>query len=136
MDTQNITGKTKTAGFQIGVRRTFPISQQEAWGLVTSKECLSLWLGNHEELRLQQGEGYSAETGSGEIRVVKMQEQLRLTWKKDGWEKASTVQFRILPKENGKTVISFHQENLADERAREEMKELWESVAEWIGSQG
>lgn len=132
MDNPKIIGQTKTAGFQVGVRRTFPISQEEAWNLVTSQDGLSLWLGESMNITLEPGQKYITKLGSGELRVVKPLHLLRLTWKKVGWEKASTVQVRIISSASNKTTISFHQEKLLDQNVREEMKIYWEKVLEEI----
>ncbi|WP_315969970.1 hypothetical protein [Brevibacillus massiliensis] len=37
---QRVVGQTKSAGFQVGVRRTLPVSQERAWELVASVEGL------------------------------------------------------------------------------------------------
>lgn len=128
MDNPKIIGQTKTVGFQVGVRRMFPISQEEAWNLVTSQDGLNVWLGESMFIILEPGQNYITKLGSGEIRVVKPLQQLRLTWQKVGWEKASTVQVRIIPSSSNKTTISFHQEKLSDQNVREEMKKYWEKV--------
>ncbi|KOP72520.1 ATPase [Lysinibacillus sp. FJAT-14745] len=128
MDNSKIIGQTKTVGFQVGVRRMFPISQEEAWNLVTSQDGLNVWLGESMIIILEPGQNYITKLGSGEIRVVKPLQQLRLTWQKVGWEKASTVQVRIIPSASDKTTISFHQEKLSNQNVREEMKKYWEKV--------
>lgn len=128
-----VIGQTKTVGFQVGVRRTFPISQEKAWQLVTSVEGLNLWLGESTSIILQPGQKYVTKAGAfGQIRVVKSLQQLRLTWKKVEWQRPSTVQVRIPSKESNKTTISFYQENLSDKNVREEMKVYWEKVLEGI----
>ncbi|WP_042477694.1 SRPBCC family protein [Bacillus ndiopicus] len=132
MDKNRVVGQTKSVGFQVGVRRTFPISQERAWEFITSEEGLNLWLGEDANVILQSGQNYSTKTGTGEIRIVKPLQQLRLTWQKEGWEKPSTVQVRIIAKVSDKTTISFHQENLSNQNAREEMKVHWETVLEGI----
>ncbi|RWR04611.1 SRPBCC domain-containing protein [Siminovitchia fortis] len=132
MDDHKMIGQTKTVGFQVGIRRTFPISQEKAWELVTSEDGLKLWLGESDGITLQPGQKYITKTGAGEIRVFKPLHQLRLTWQKEGWPKPSTVQVRIISKERNKATISFHQENLSDKNIREEMKEYWEKVLEAI----
>jgi hypothetical protein len=63
-------GKTKTAGFQVGVgvRRTFPVTQEKAWNLITSNQGLALWLGKGTGIILEPGQGYKTETGiSGQL---------------------------------------------------------------------
>lgn len=125
-------GQTASAGFQIGVRRTFPISQEQAWDLLVSPEGLKLWLGDLSALELQVGQGYTTKEGiSGELRVVKLFQQLRMTWQPRGWEKSSTLQIRIIPNPTNadKTTISFHQEKLKDVYTRECMKKYWEEAA-------
>ncbi|KIL40714.1 ATPase [Gordoniibacillus kamchatkensis] len=122
-------GLTAGAGFQIGVRRTLPVSQEQAWALLTSAEGLPLWIGQLRELPLTPGQTYVTDDGiSGEMRVVKPGEQLRLTWRKPEWPGPSTLQIRLIPSHSGRTTISFHQEKLADMAAREQMKLRWEEA--------
>ncbi|RCX13305.1 activator of Hsp90 ATPase-like protein [Fontibacillus phaseoli] len=124
-------GQTKSVGFQIGVRRTFPVSREAAWTFLLSPEGLKLWLGDLPSLELEPGHQYITGEGNfGEMRVIKPLEQLRMTWQRKGWAQTSTLQIRLIPNPSheGKTTISFHQEKLADALAREEMKRHWEAV--------
>ncbi|KQL33655.1 SRPBCC domain-containing protein [Psychrobacillus sp. FJAT-21963] len=132
MDLRRIVGQTKTAGFQVGVRRTFPISQEKAWELITSEEGLKLWLGESTNVFLKPSQKFVTKTVTGQIRVVKTQQQLRLTWQKVEWLKPSIVQIRFIPRDSNKTTISFHQENLNDSITREKMKVYWEKVLDEV----
>ncbi|MBB6672181.1 SRPBCC family protein [Cohnella nanjingensis] len=128
-------GQTASAGFQIGVRRTYPISPERAWAFLLSPEGLKLWLGELSQLELQAGHRYTTEEGTtGELRVVNPVRQLRMTWQPKGWEQHSTLQIRLIPSSSDpeKTTISFHQEKLRDAHAREAMKRRWEEVAAGI----
>ncbi|WP_336784676.1 SRPBCC family protein [Paenibacillus sp. MMO-177] len=128
-DTNKIVGQTASAGFQIGVRRTLPISPEKAWAFLTSAEGLKLWIGNVKGISIEAGEAFqSAEGISGELRIVKPQQQLRLKWSKPGWEKPSTLQIRLISSHPEKTTVSFHQENLDHAATREQMKLHWEAV--------
>lgn len=125
---RRVVGQTKTAGFEVGARRTFAIPAQEAWELLCSDEGLGIWLGVAPGLRLAVGESYAARDGaSGVIRVVNPGVNIRLSWQPQGWAKASTVQVRTIPS-GEKTVISFHHEGLAGGAEREEMRRHWLSV--------
>ncbi|MGO4346056.1 SRPBCC domain-containing protein [Paenibacillus sp. MCAF9] len=124
-----IVGQTASVGYQVGVRKTFPISREEAWAFLTSTEGLKLWLGSLSFLKFHKGETFTTPEGiSGEFRVVKPLEQLRLKWEKNEWEKPSTLQIRLLSDKPDKTTISFHQENLDHPNTREQMKLYWEDV--------
>ncbi|WP_326998743.1 hypothetical protein [Cohnella kolymensis] len=86
-------GLTAKAGFQIGVRRTLSISKEEAWERLTSAEGLKWWLGSLTAVRFDVGEKYESEEGiAGEFKVVKLHEQLRLTWQLEAG--ASRQRFR------------------------------------------
>jgi uncharacterized protein YndB with AHSA1/START domain len=126
-------GQTLSSGFQVGVRRTFPITIEDAWDLITSIRGIQTWLGEISSLSLHIGQQYMTEDGvSGEIRVVNQFQNIRLTWKKEDWIKASTLQIRTISNGKDKTTISFHQENLLDINAREEMKNRWEDVLDCL----
>lgn len=124
--TDKIIGQTKSAGFEIGVRRTFDAPVMRAWAVITSDEGAKLWLGDVSELKWEKGETYKTKDGTeGEIRVINPGSHLRITWWPQDWEKASTIQIRAIP--NGeRTTISFHQENLPGPQEREEMRQRWE----------
>lgn len=123
-------GQTRDTGWQIGVRRTLPITHTEAWKLITSPAGLSVWLGNGADLHLSQGESYElADGATGEVRVLAPDSHLRITWlpKGVGWPGPSTIQVRVLP--NGeKTVIAFHQEHLPGPEAREERRAFFDAA--------
>ena len=122
-------GLTASVGYQIGVRRTLAMTQRQAWDFMLSPEGLKLWIGNVESLGLNRGDRYASPNGaSGEMRVAKPYEQLRLTWRLPRWERPSTLQIRFLPASEGRTTISFHQEHLDGPATREEMKLRWEEV--------
>ncbi|ANY73276.1 SRPBCC family protein [Paenibacillus ihbetae] len=126
---QKPVGLTAAAGFQVGVRRTLPVTQEEAWRLLTSPHGLSQWLGEVESLELVRGTAFATREGNhGELRVVKPLHQLRMSWQRAGWSAPSTLQIRLLPTRQGGTTISFHQEKLKDLYAREQMKAHWEQV--------
>lgn len=121
-------GQTKTAGFQIGVRRTFAISVEQAWNFLTSEEGQRIWLGDDCSLQLVEGATYITPNGTrGIVRVINPQVNLRLTWQPQGWAKASTIQIRTIPG-NMKTVISFHQEGLPGSEERVAMHHYWKRV--------
>ncbi|MBW5448948.1 SRPBCC domain-containing protein [Cohnella sp. CFH 77786] len=122
-------GLTKDAGFQIGVRRTLPVTQEQAWSYLISPEGLKSWLGDLPRLDLAVKRSYQTADGStGEIRAAKPLQQLRLTWQPKDWDKPSTVQIRLIPGKEGRTTVSFHQEHLDGPQTRAQMKIRWEEV--------
>ena len=128
-ESSKLVGQTAAAGFQIGVRRTFPVSPEQVWSFLTSPEGTKLWLGNVPPPAFNEGETFVSDQGiSGQFRVVKPLRQLRLKWGKENWEKPSTLQIRLLSSHPDRTTISFHQEHLDHPNTREQMKLHWENV--------
>lgn len=130
MNSEKIVGLTAAAGFQIGVRKTIPFSQEKTWELLISPQGRKLWLGETPTITFEKGHAFCTKEGvNGVLRVVKPNEQLRLSWQLAGWAEASTLQIRLLPAASaGRTTISFHQEKLDSMQRREEMKVRWEAV--------
>ncbi len=128
--TPSVVGQTKDVGFEVGARKTFAVTPQRAWDVITSDEGLNLWLGSVPGLRLEQGETYQTTDGAaGEVRVVNPGGHLRLTWRPTNWQDASTIQVRVIPR-GDQTTISFHQEHLPGAKEREEMLQRWHRVLE------
>lgn len=133
-ETASAVGKTKEAGYQIGVRRTVPVTVEAAWRFLTGAEGLRVWLGEAEGAVVREGENFATQEGdSGRFTVVKPLSHMRLQWTKSDWEAPSTLQIRVLPAKQGAT-ISIHQEKLSGPAARETMKAHWEGVQEAIRS--
>lgn len=127
-------GQTATTGFQLGVQRTVPITRSRAWDLVVSRP--DLWLGEGASVAFEKGERYEVPANdlgpaaTGEIRVVRPGERLRLTWHPEGWEGPATIQLTPLEAGPGKTAIHLHLEKLPDAQAREEMRGRWREALE------
>ena len=121
-------GLTRDSGYQIGVRRTLPIRADHAWALLTSPEGARVWLGTSAELHFAEGERFQLPDGaSGEIRVFSPNSHLRMTWQPPGWERASLLQLRVIPK-GDHSVVAFHQEHLPGGEAREDRRRYYLDV--------
>lgn len=119
-------GLTQATGFQIGVRRTFQLSVQEAWELITSDKGTQAWLGSVSSIQWVKGERFQTQEGvSGEITTINPYENIRLSWTRNNWDKPSIVQIRTIPSGTTQTTISFHQEKLDGPDTREAMKLYW-----------
>lgn len=123
-------GQTAAAGFNVGVQRTWPVSADEAWRLLTSAEGVQAWLGGAPP-RWEKGEAYRLRDGSsGEVRVFNPGSHLRITWQPEGWPRPSIIQVRVTPAGERKTVVSFHQEHLPGAAERDERRRFFEAAFE------
>ena len=132
-DDRNI-GETKDVGFQVGARKTFNISLENAWDFIISLDALSIWLGKNSIEQIKEGMNYSLDNGIfGKIRVFSPLSHIRLTWQHPEWKRSSTIQVRVIPK-GDKTVIAFHQEHLPGLEEREIRKKFFKNVLQEFDS--
>ena len=123
---KRVVGQTADAGFQVGVQRTVPVPLARAWELIATRP--ELWLGEGASVELQKGERYhvpargGSPAASGEVRVVKPEDRLRLTWHPEGWPAPATLQLALSERDPGKTAVTAHAEKLPDSEAREAMR--------------
>lgn len=125
-------GKTKDAGWQIGVSRTVAAELDEVWDYLTSSEGLAIWLGEGLTTPLEVGQQYrTADDVCGEIRSLRHHDRVRLTWQPADRQDHATVQIAVTTAASGCT-IRFHTERLHDSDERERMRAHWKAVADAI----
>jgi hypothetical protein len=95
-------GKTKGAGWEIGVSRTVPLAAEEVWARI---EDTAAWLGEH----------------ATDIRSHRPLDRIRVGWK------GTIVQVALTRAKTG-TTVRFHQERLPDADARERQRAHWSAV--------
>jgi uncharacterized protein YndB with AHSA1/START domain len=113
-------GRTKDAGWEIGVSRTFPCDLDHAWRVLTSPRALRTWLGSG-----------SLPTGE-RLRSMRPLDRVRLTWRPPGADHDTVLQVSVSVSRarKGGTVVNFHQEHLADAAEREAMRARWKAVVD------
>jgi uncharacterized protein YndB with AHSA1/START domain len=127
--TERPIGRTKDAGWEIGVSRTVDRPVAEVWDFLTSDAGTAVWLGAGVQRLDEPGAAYVTEAGTaGEIRSVRPRDRVRLTWQPEDWDHDSTVQFTVRSAPGDKTRVVFHQERLVDAAERERQRAHWQGV--------
>jgi uncharacterized protein YndB with AHSA1/START domain len=128
-------GKTKTQGWEVGVRRTFAINTHEAWTLLTTQPGLGDWLGHGiDASAFAKGQTFTTDEGTqGEIRSYTHGSLIRMRWQPATWDFASTLQLRVLPAKTGAT-ISIHHEQMRTGEQREAMRQHWTAVMDRLAA--
>lgn len=127
--TERHVGRTKGAGWEIGVSRTLSFPMEAVWDFLTSPAGSAVWLGTGVQRLDEPGAAYETETGTaGQVRSFRPQDRVRLTWRPVDWDHDSTVQFTVTPVAGDRTRVVFHQERLVDAAERERQREHWTGV--------
>jgi len=121
-------GKTKGQGWEIGIRKTFPVGTGRIWEALMTQPGLGYWLGNGVETEFQKGDTYKTTEGTtGDIRSYEAGRLIRVTWQPRDADLPSTLQIRIIPAKRGST-LSIHHEKLLNGEQRESMRQHWSSI--------
>jgi len=122
------TGKTKDAGWEMGVRQTVFAPLPVVWQFLVG-DGLPLWLGDIDALPTEKGAAYETRDGvHGTIRSFTENQRVRLGWQPDDWPHDTTLQVTVKEAVTG-TTIGFHHEKLADREERKMMLGHWKNVA-------
>lgn len=123
------TGRTKDAGWQIGVSKTVDNPIEQVWNFLTSTAGTAVWLGNGVTALDETGSAYETADGTtGQTRSFRREDRIRLTWQPPDWDHDSIVQVTVTPSGYDRTVIRFHQDRLVDAREREQQRTHWRAV--------
>lgn len=122
-------GKTRDAGWQIGVSKTIDRPVEEVWSFVTSPEGIAIWLGDGVTVLSEPGAGYETTAGvRGETRSFHELDRVRLTWQPPGWRHETTLQLTVSHAGTGRARLGVHQERLAGAEEREQQRTHWRAV--------
>ncbi len=122
-------GRTKGAGWEIGVSRIIDCPVREVWTFLTSPAGVAIWLGDGVKLDPERGAVYETTTGThGETRGFHELDRIRLTWWPRGWSHDTTLQLTVRSVAMRRTRIGIHQERLADATERERQRTHWQGV--------
>lgn len=128
----NPVGKTRDAGWQIGVSRSIAADVETVWEYLISPDGLMRWLGTGVPTPLSMGQRYETEDGTvGEVRSLRDLDRVRLTWQPADRPDHATVQVAVAPSKAGCS-LRFHTERLYDSDERERMREHWRDIIDRI----
>ncbi len=122
------TGKTKDAGWELGVRTTVPAPLAAVWAYLMG-EGLPVWLGDIASLPTEKGAQFRTADGvNGVVRSATDQLRLRISWQPEDWPHDTILQMTVKAAATG-TTIGIHHEQLADRQERRMMLGHWKNVA-------
>src|SRR5689334_2997806 len=98
-------GLTKGQGWEIGVRKTFPVGTGRLWEVLTTQPGLGYWLGTCVNAEFEKGDTYKTAAGTtGDIRSFEAGRLIRMTWQLHDADSPSTLQIRVLAAKRGSTL--------------------------------
>ncbi|CAM3351311.1 SRPBCC domain-containing protein [Stackebrandtia soli] len=124
-----MTGLTRDAGWEIGVSKTLPYPVERVWTFLLSDNGIELWLGAGAKLGTKPGSRYTTEDGTtGEVRSFHDDDRVRLTWRSANATHDTIVQVTVTDPGDGRCVLGFHQERMADTAERSRQRLHWQAA--------
>ena len=126
-------GKTRDAGWQIGVSRTLAHPLDRVWTVLV--ENPDLWLApGVDPLPAKVGEPWTGSDGTcGELRSRRDHDRVRLTLRRPADPHETTVQVTVSPAGAG-TIVRFHQERMRDADERTSQRTHWQATMDRLGA--
>lgn len=122
-------GRTRDAGWQIGVSKTVDRPVETVWNFITSPAGVAIWLGEGVTVLPERGAGYETTAGvRGETRGFRERARVRLTWQPADWAHDTTLQLSVTSAGEGRARLVVHQERLADAAERDQQRRHWQAV--------
>ncbi|MET0135630.1 MAG: SRPBCC domain-containing protein [Kibdelosporangium sp.] len=122
-------GRTRDAGWQIGVSKTIGRPVEAVWDFITSPAGLAIWLGDGVTVAPERGVGYETTAGvRGETRGFRELDRVRITWRPRDWTHDTTLQLVVTSAGEGRARLGVHQDRLADAAEREQQRRHWQAV--------
>ena len=117
-------GRTRDAGWQIGVSRTLDSPPDRVWTVLL--EDPGLWLAPGARLPDEVGAAWVAQDGTqGELRG-RRHDRVRLTVRRPGAHE-TTVQVSVVPS-GARTSVRFHEERMRDADERAARRAHWQAT--------
>jgi uncharacterized protein YndB with AHSA1/START domain len=108
--------KVQTTEDAIRIELRLPVSQKEAWNLLTERRHVAQWWGEHVTLEAKPGgrfverwsDGGRKVVTSGEVTQYRPPSTFEMTWADDGWPAATTVAFHLTASGNATRLVLEH----------------------------
>jgi uncharacterized protein YndB with AHSA1/START domain len=128
-------GRTRDAGWQVGVSKTIDQPVADVWTFITSPAGIAIWLGEGVTVRPERGADYETAAGvRGETRSFHELDRIRLTWQPPDWAHDTTLQLVVTSAGEGRARLTVHQERLAGAAEREQQRRHWQGVVNAIAA--
>lgn len=130
-------GKTRDAGWQIGVSRVLDHPLEVVWKTLASNP--EVWLVAGARLPAEVGAPWHiGDREAGELRSLRHHDRVRLTLRSADGTSETTVQAAVRSVSRGRTTVRFHQGRMRDATEREAQRAHWVVVvarlAEHLGA--
>lgn len=128
-----IPNQTIKGTYTTTVTTSLVVTPKKLYDYLTSLEGQMVWLQPMSAIIFKQGNQFEcAGEVFGEIRIVKLNKSLRLTWNCEDWPRKTVVQVHIYPKEKGKSMLVINHIDLPTMKSKTQMHSRWRRAVDEV----
>ncbi len=104
-------------------------SKEQLFKTIISTTGQSSWLLPLSPVEIKPKNMFETDDGFfGEIRTIHLNKRIRLSWQDPEWDKKTTVQIDIVPKEKDKCLLVISHTDLRTEKIKKTMSDRWKKA--------
>ena len=121
---QNVKGK-----YTVTATKSIPLSISKLWNFLLSDEGMKIWLKPLSPVRFVPNSMFETDDGFfGEVRTMKKNSRIRITWQDPNWEKKTVVQISLIPRPNHKSLLVVDHADIVSSKIKTQLGLRWRLV--------
>ncbi len=128
---RRIEGQNAKGEYSLTVTKSLHVDAKKVWKLFVSEEGQAIWLQPLFSVVIKSKATFETQDGFfGEIRTMKKDRRIRMTWQDPNWEKSTTLQVMIVQRANGNSILAFDHGKIKDLRIQAKLRARWRKAAD------
>jgi uncharacterized protein YndB with AHSA1/START domain len=128
---RRVEGQNSKGEYHVTATKSLPLNVKKVWKILVSDAGQSIWLKPLYKGVIAVGNIF--ETGDGffgEIRTLKKERRVRMTWQDPDWSHKTVVQVTLVPRTGEKSILVFDHLQIKDLKVQAKMRKRWRDSAD------
>jgi uncharacterized protein YndB with AHSA1/START domain len=127
---RRIEGQNAKGQYQVTVTKSLSTGVAAVWKSLVSKKGARLWLRPLYDVAFEVGNTFETDDGFfGEIRTMKKNRRIRMSWQDPNWLKGTYVQVTLVDRPGEKSILVVDHGQIVDLRIQATLRKRWKSAA-------
>lgn len=126
-------GQDAKGNYMVTATKSLACHVSKTWKLLTTKKGVDIWMLPVSKVSIKPGAQFETTDGYfGEIRTMKVDRRVRMTWQDPLWDKPTTVELHLVPRPDDKSILVINHTGLKDLKTKALFRERWRTAIDAI----
>ncbi len=126
---RRLPGQTAKGLYTVTATKSLAIDAKKLWKLINSDQGIQIWLKPMFPVKIKVGEIFETTDGYyGQIRTLRKDTRIRLSWQDPNWSKKTSLQIFIVPNPKQRSILVFSHDQIDGIKNQELFRKRWKSV--------